>query len=172
MLADFHTFMLIISLPFTTEDRKFQVMRLLAFPRISNGAYVKFQSDNKYLAVNSFLQTYFTQTDYELSQCQWDNIKVCAANNPIMNSYTKHNPCIFQLYLNSEVAAGVCSKLISANSPSPVMQRHGAMVLYFMPEPLLTFLRCRDNQGWNTTSNILEGVGTLMSKRVISRPET
>jgi hypothetical protein len=32
MLADFHSFMLIISLPLTTEDRKFQVMRLLAFP--------------------------------------------------------------------------------------------------------------------------------------------
>jgi hypothetical protein len=63
MLADFHNFMLIISLPLTTEDRKFQVMRLLAFPRrISNGAYVKFQSSDKYLAVNSFHQNYFTLT--------------------------------------------------------------------------------------------------------------
>jgi hypothetical protein len=43
ILADFHSFMLMISLPLTTEDRKFQVMRLLAFPkRISNGAHVKF----------------------------------------------------------------------------------------------------------------------------------
>jgi hypothetical protein len=61
MLANFHSFMLIISLSMTTEDRKFQVMRLLAFQkRVSNGAYVKFQSNDKYLAVNSFHQTYFT----------------------------------------------------------------------------------------------------------------
>jgi hypothetical protein len=59
------------------------------------------------------------------------------------------------------VAAGVCSRLISANPPSPVMQRHGAMLLYYMPEPLQNFLRFRDDQGWNTTSIILEGVGTL-----------
>jgi hypothetical protein len=63
MLADSNSFMLIISLPLTTEDRKFQVMRLIVFPRrISNGAYVKFQSNDKYLAVNSFHQTYFTLT--------------------------------------------------------------------------------------------------------------
>jgi hypothetical protein len=130
-------------------------MRLLAFPRrISNGAYVKFQSNDKYLAVNTFHQTYFTLTDYELYQCKGNNIKVCAANKPIMNSDTKHNPYIFQLYLNSEVAAGVCSRLILANPASPVMQRHGAMVLYFMPQPLQTFLRCRDEQGWNTTNII------------------
>jgi hypothetical protein len=35
------------------------------------------------------------------------------------------------------------------------------MVLYFMPEPLQTFLRCRDDKGWNTTSINLESVGTL-----------
>jgi hypothetical protein len=75
-----------------------------------------------------------------------------------MNSDTKHNTCIFQLYLNSEVAAGVCSRLISAKPPSPVMQRQGAMVLYLMPEPVQTFLRCCDDQGWITTSIILEGV--------------
>jgi hypothetical protein len=162
MLADSHSFMLMISLPLTTEDRKFQVMRLLAFPkRISNGAYVKFQINDKYLAVNSFHQTYFTLTDYELSQCKGDNIKVCAANKPILSGDTKHNQCVFQLYLNSDEAAGVCSRLISAHPPSPMMQRHGAMVVYFMPEPLQIFLRCRDDQGWNTTSLILEGVGTL-----------
>jgi hypothetical protein len=69
------------------------------------------------------------------------------------------------LYLSSEVAAGVRSRLISANPPSPVMQRHGAMVFYFMPEPLKIFLRRRDDQGWNTTSIVLEGVGTLSNVR-------
>jgi hypothetical protein len=66
------------------------------FPkRISNGVYIKFQINDKYPAVNSFNQTYFTLTDYELSHCKGDNIKVCAANKPIMNSDTKHKPCIF-----------------------------------------------------------------------------
>jgi len=35
------------------------------------------------------------------------------------------------------------------------------VVLYYLPEPTLVFFRCRNVQGWNTTSIVLEGAGIL-----------
>ena len=162
MLTDPHSFILMIKLPLITGDRKFEVLRTYALPmKVTNGTYVTLKVDNGYLAVNGYHQTYFTLTDFEFSQCTGDNIKVCEVNKPIRHKDNELNECEYHMYLYADVSNSRCTRLISVVTPDPVLQRHGAEVLYYLPDPTPVFVRCRDNQRWTTNSIILEGAGLL-----------
>jgi hypothetical protein len=63
MLADLHSFVIVMFFPLSIVNRKFEVYQLFAFEsRISNSTFVKLKVDNKYLAVSSEHQNYFTLT--------------------------------------------------------------------------------------------------------------
>ena len=162
MLADYHSFMLMIRLPLTTGDRKFEVLRTFAFPKkISDGTYVSIYFEHGYLAVNNYYQKYLTLTDFELSQCKGENIKICEASKPVRSKDSELNECEFHMFLNAEAANSKCRRLVSADPPVPDLRRHGDVILYFMPEPSQVVLRCRHNQSWVTNSIVVEGAGLL-----------
>ena len=76
MLADYHSFMFVIRLPFTTGDRKFEVLRAFASPmKMSDGTYVRIHFEDGDLAVNYYQQKYFALTDFELSQCKVEDMR-------------------------------------------------------------------------------------------------
>ena len=162
MLADYHSFMLMIRLPLTTGDRKFEVLRTFAFPmKISDDTYVRIHFEHGYLAVNDYHQKYLTLTDFELSQCKGENIKVCEASKPVQSKDSELNECEFHMYLQGETMNCRCKRLVSADTPVPVLRRHGAVVLYYVPKTTQVILRCRDNQSWVTNSIVVEGAGLL-----------
>jgi hypothetical protein len=162
MLADYHSFMLMLSLPLSVSDRKFEVFRTHSFPmQITNGTYLRYHFNDGYLATNGFHHTYFTLTELEFSQCQGDTIKVCSANKPVRNRNNDQIACEMQLYLRVDASSGSCKRFVTVETPFPEMQRHGTAILYYMPNPTQAFLRCRNGPDWNTSSLVLQGAGIL-----------
>jgi hypothetical protein len=51
---------------------------------------------------------------------------------------------------------------LAAIPPPAMLQRHGSSVVYFLPEPRQAHIRCRDGRGWNASSIVLEGGGSLI----------
>jgi hypothetical protein len=58
-------------------------------------------------------------------------------------------------------ARKICRGVVLAATPPATLQRDCTSVLYFLPEPRLAYLRCRDGRGWNTSSVVLESGGSL-----------
>jgi hypothetical protein len=119
---------------------------------------VSFNVESNYFAISTLQQAYYTTSDYELMQCKGGKIKICPANRSIRS--TKFNTCVLSLYLQSSDVREVCSRMM-VQTPQPKLERHGSVVLYYLPELRQTFFRCHHRQGWKTTSLILHGAGTL-----------
>jgi hypothetical protein len=160
LIADIHSFKLVLFLPLLSVNRHFQRFRVIALPtRFFNGTYIQFQVEKRYFAITAILQTYFTMTEDDVMQCKGSEIIVCPAGRPI--SSTKLNSCELSLYLQTPDPREVCSRTISAKVPSPQVQRFGAVTLYFLPEKNQVFLRCHSSKGWETSSLNLQGAGMI-----------
>jgi hypothetical protein len=161
IVADFRSFKLTILLHITVANDHFELYQMLTFPtRVSNASFVSFYLENKYFAISVFRQTHLTYNELELSRCKGDRDKVCPADKTI--SSTKQSTCELSLFVQSLDAQKVCRRVVSAVTPPAMLQRHGTYVLYFLPEPRHAYLRCRNGQGWNTSSVVLEGGGSLI----------
>jgi outer membrane murein-binding lipoprotein Lpp len=160
LIADLHSFKLVLFLPLISVNRCHEKYRIIALTtRFFNGTYVQFQVQNRYFAINAILQTYFTMTEDELMQCKGSEITICPAGRPI--SSTKLNSCELSLYLQTPDATEVCTRTISAKAPSPHLQSFGTVTLYFLPEKSQVSLRCHSSKGWEKSSLNLQGVGMI-----------
>jgi hypothetical protein len=66
LLADFHSFKLVLFLPLLSVNRRFQRFGIVALPtRCLNGTYIQFQVQNRYFAITAILQTYFTMQEMQ-----------------------------------------------------------------------------------------------------------
>jgi hypothetical protein len=77
-------------------------------------------------------------------------------------SSTKQSTCDLSLFVQSFDAWKVCRRVVSAATPPAMPHRHGTTVLYFLPDPRQAYPRCRNGRGWNTSSVVLEGGGSLI----------
>ena len=160
MLADLHSFYVIMYFPLTSFDRTYQLYKAVTFPTyLMNGTYVSYVLDAEYVATNMHRQAWFTLSERELKLCDGDNMKVCPANKAI--NYAGTDSCVLALFLQHDNAKQVCRRSISSQPPSPRLERRDSSVVYHFPEPRNVNLRCRDGENWVTTNIALEGAGIL-----------
>jgi hypothetical protein len=160
LLADLHSFMLVMFFHMTIVNRKFEVCWAIAFPSwILNATYSSFQLDDNYVAVSTLQQTYFTMSKNELRSCDEGEVKICAASRAVSSSRT--NSCVLSLYLQFPSVHEICHRPISAKALSLRLERHGTTVLHYLPEARNIFIRCHGNKGWATSSMVLEGARML-----------
>ena len=54
LLADLYSYMLVLYFPLTMEDRKYELLKVIAFPsRILNTTYVRLDLDTEYFAIST-----------------------------------------------------------------------------------------------------------------------
>jgi len=89
LLADLYSYMLVLYFPLTMVDRKYELLKVIAFPsRIVNTTDVIFDLDTEYFAISTLRQFYISLSEREMRQCEGDNIMVCPANKAVKSTRT------------------------------------------------------------------------------------
>jgi len=153
MLADSHSFYVIMYFPLTSIDTKYELYESVAFhSRIQNGNYVSYALDAEYVVTNLHRQAWFTLSEREIKFCEGDEIKVCPANKAV--NYAVTESCILALFLQHDNAKQICRRSISAQMPPTLMERRGSSMLYYFPELHNVIIRCHVSEtGLLTTSS-------------------
>ena len=67
LLADLYSYMLVLYFPLTMVDRKYELLKVIAFPsRILNTTYVRFDLDTEYFVISTLRQFYISQNEREM----------------------------------------------------------------------------------------------------------
>ena len=156
LLADLYKYMLVLYFPFTIVDRKYELLKVIAFPsRILNTTYVRFDLDTEYFAISTLRQFYISLRERN----EGDNIMVCPANKAVKSTPTE--TCILRLFLQCRNVEE-CHRVVTAKQPPAMLERHSTLVLYFTPEPRTAHVRCLDSrEEWTTVNILLNGAGSL-----------
>jgi hypothetical protein len=71
MLADLHSFKLVLYVPLKTVNRNFELYKIVVLPtRVFNDTYAKFEVGSEYFAINLLQRTYFTMSENEALRCK------------------------------------------------------------------------------------------------------
>jgi hypothetical protein len=163
LLADFHGFALAIKMPLVMPNRKYEVFRVITFPRrVQNHTYEIYQLGESYLAVSYPHFTYRTVTQAELDACDGDDTKYCSANQAVSDA--RSGNCLVKLFLCDPKVPTDCPKMFTTTTPLPRMERQAAAVMYFFPHLTNVHIKCHRNQ-WTTDSLQLIGAGILSDVR-------
>ena len=128
--------------------------------RIFNNTYAKFEVGSDYFGINLLQRTYLTLSEVDILQCRGEDIMICPANQAVYG--TEVNSCALSLYSQSPHAREVCKRTVTTRPSPPILERHGAIVIYHLTEPKRLHLQCR-HKTWETYTMILEGGGTLQN---------
>jgi hypothetical protein len=159
MLADVHSFKLVLNVLLKTEDRQYELCKMVVLPtRIFNNTYAQFETDSDYFGVNLLQRTYLSLSE-DVLYCRGEDIRICPANQAVYS--TEVNACALSLYLQSSYAREMCRRTVTTRPAPSKLERHGSIVLYYLHEPQRLDLQCQRNRSWVTYSVILEGGGIL-----------
>jgi hypothetical protein len=162
MLADTHSFKLVLNVPLKTIGRQFELYRMVVLPtRILNNTYAQYDIGKDYLAINLLQRTHLTLTEADVTECKGEQIMICPANRAVYNSET--DSCAWSLYLQFARAREVCRRTVTTRRVIPRLERHGSLVLYYLTEPTRLHMRCQRNHSWHADTVTLDGVGVLQN---------
>ena len=78
MLADVHSFKLVLSVPLKTVNRQYELYKMVVLPtRISDNAYAQFENGYDYFGINLLQRTYLIMTDVDVLKCRGEGIVIC-----------------------------------------------------------------------------------------------
>jgi len=162
MLADTHSFKLVLKVPLKMVGRQYELYKLVALPtRILNNTYAQYNIGIDYFAINQLQRTHLTLTEADVTECRGEHIKICPANRAVYNSEV--NSCALSLYLQSAHAREVCRRTVTTRRVFPKLERHGPLVLYYLTEPTRLHLQCQRNHSWHADTMTLDGGGVLQN---------
>jgi len=164
MLADLHSFKLLLNVPLKTVNRQYELYKMIALPtRILNKTYAQFEIGNDYFGISLLQDTYLTLSEVDILKCRGEDIKICPANQAVYSR--EFNSCALSLYLQSVQARELCKRTVITRPAPPKLERHGSIVLYYVTEPQRLHLQCQHNRSWETYNMTLEGAGFLTNAR-------
>jgi hypothetical protein len=162
LLGDSHSFKLVLFVPLSTLNSRFEMYRALVYPRnIGNSTYVSFQVNAQFLAVSVAQQQYFTMSEGTLQRCIGEQIKMCPADIGV--SSVGSPSCLMAIYLQLPSVRVLCTRVVSTQLPTPKLERHESLVIYYMPTETLAQVKCPTGEGWETSTFTLHGIGMLES---------
>jgi hypothetical protein len=162
MLADTHSFKLVLNVPLKTIGRQFELYKIVVLPtRILNNTYAQYDIGKDYFAINLLQRTHLTLTEADVTECRGEQIMICPANRAVYNSEV--NSCTWSLYLQSEQARELCRRTVTTRHVFPRLERLGSLVLYYLTEPTHLYLQCQQNHSWHADTMTLDGGGVLQN---------
>jgi hypothetical protein len=160
MLADVHSFKLVLNVPLKTVNRQYELYKIVVLPtRILNNTFAQFEIGDDYFGIDLLQRTYLTLSEVDILKCRGADIMICPANRAVYS--TEVNSCALSLYNQSLQARELCKRTV-INRPAPAkLERHGSVVLYYLTEPQPLHLQCQHNRSWEAYNMTLEGGGFL-----------
>ena len=160
MLADVHSFKLVLHVPLKSVDRQYELYKMVVLPtRILDNAYAQFEIGKDYFGINLLQRSYLTLSEMDVLKCRGEDIKICPANQAVYS--TEVNSCALSLFLQSTQTRELCKRTVVTRPASPKLERYGSMVLYYLVEPQRLHLQCQYNRSWQTYTMTLQGGGVL-----------
>ena len=70
LLADVHSFLLVIIFPLTAVNRNYEIYKVIAFPfKIWNDTHLRYKFDSEYFAINILQRAYLAMSENDFKQC-------------------------------------------------------------------------------------------------------
>ena len=77
VLADVHSFKLVLNVPLKTVNRHFELYEIVVFPiQLFNNTFAKFVVEEDYFAINLLQRTYFTMSSADILKCKGKDILI------------------------------------------------------------------------------------------------
>ena len=111
ILADVHSFKLVIYVPLKTVNRHFELYEIVVFPtQLINNTFAKFVVKEDYFAINLLQRTYFTMSSADILKCKGKDILICPASKAVCSM--KANSCVLSFYSQSSRAHEFCKRTL------------------------------------------------------------
>jgi hypothetical protein len=160
VLADVHSFKLVLSVPLKSMGRDFTMYRMFVFPLlVMQRKYVQLELKHQFLAINLLHRQYLLLTDQDITQCRGDKVFMCPTNQAVYDMQLM--TCELALFLQSPEVQRICQRNIVIYPVLPRMIRHGAVRVYYFPQQQEVHFKCSIKGGWHTFSLKLSGGGIL-----------
>ena len=158
MLANVHSFKLVLHVPLKTVDRQYELYKMVVLPvRILNNAYAQFEIGNDYFGINLLQRSYLTLSEIDVLKCRGEDIMICPANQAVYS--TEVNSCALSLFLQPTQTRELCKRTVVTHPASRKLERYGSIVIYYLVEPQR--LQCQHNRSWQAYTMTLQGGGVL-----------
>jgi hypothetical protein len=97
MLADLHSFKLVMIVPLKTMNVQFSLYRVAVLPtRIFNNTFVQFEIEKDYFGIDILQRIYLSLTEWDLVKCRGRDVLICPANHAVYS--TEIDSCALSLF--------------------------------------------------------------------------
>ena len=86
MLADLHSFKLVLSVPLKTVNRQYELYKMVLLPTRISDNYAQFEIGCDYFCVNFLQRTYLTMTEVDVLKCRGEGVMICPANQAVYST--------------------------------------------------------------------------------------
>jgi hypothetical protein len=139
MLADLHSYKLLMIVPLKTMNVQFTLCRMAVLPvRLFNNYFIQFEVEKDYFGIEVLQRHYLTLTEVDLVKCRGRDFYICPADHTIYS--TKINSCALSLF-QSTSPQETCGCRVTSRLPRPRFDRFGSTVLYYLPERQRVFFQ-------------------------------
>jgi hypothetical protein len=156
---------ILIEIPIITTKRHFNLYEALQLPTKLNNShysfYIDFDTEYKYLAVNSDRSLYIPMSESDIAFCTKNLLTICP---PIRNILHKsQNSCLYGLFINDKAMINTKCKLRILNDHPPYFYRSKNTNdwLYSVSQTTKLFYECIDNSDITKYPTEITGTGIL-----------
>jgi hypothetical protein len=161
MLADLHTFKLVMFVPLKTMNVHITLYSLAVLPlRIFNNSFVQFEVERDYFGIDILQRHYLTLTKMDLVKCRGKDILISPADHSVYS--TEIISCAPSLFQSTNLQE-TCGRRVTLRLHRPRFGRFGSAVLYYLPERQTVYLQCQPNRTIENSSLLLQGSGLLLN---------
>jgi hypothetical protein len=127
MLADLHTFKLVMIVPLKAMNVHFTLYSVAVLPiRIFNNSFVQFEVEKDYFGIDILQRPYLTLTEMDLVKCRGKDILIRPADHAVYS--TEINSCALSLFRSTNPQE-TCGRRVTSRLPRPRLERFGSAVL-------------------------------------------
>jgi hypothetical protein len=161
MLANLHSFKLLMIVPLKTVNVQFTLYRVaVLLVRLFNHSFVQFEVEKVYFGIDVLQRHYLTLTEVDLVKCRVKDFYICPADHAIYS--TEINSCVLSLFQSTKPQE-TCGRRVTSRLPQPRFDRFGSTMLYYLPERQMVFLQCQQSRTSETHSLLLQEGGLFLN---------
>ena len=160
VLADVHSFKLLLNVPLKTVNKHFELYEIVEFPtQLFKNTFAKFVVEEDYFAINFLQRTYFTMSSADILKCKGKEILICPVSKAVYSM--EANSCVLSLYSHSSRAHEFCKRTLFARPAPSSLERRRSSVLYYVAETQVLHVQYNQKRTWRSFTMTLQGSGVL-----------
>jgi hypothetical protein len=155
-----HSIKLMLHVPLKSKEQRFTLYRIIILPeRISSGKFIRYLADHVYFGLNDNQRDYILLTEAQFNYCTKGSIVMCPASTTVYHNQML--TCEESLFFQNANNNRLCQRKLLLRHYTPILQRHGALWVYFFPEQQTVTLRCLNNENQPSQTSSLHSPGLI-----------